>query len=65
MVAGGDLPLGVVAVADHQPPAVLVDLVGERLDIRGSLGPQRPPHATSPSAHPQVLIIALSEGHRP
>jgi len=31
----------VVAVADHQPVAVLVELVGAGLDIGGNLGLQR------------------------
>ena len=31
----------VVAVADHQPVAVLVDLTGVSLDVRGDLGLQR------------------------
>jgi hypothetical protein len=31
----------VVAVADHQTVPVLVDLVGERLDVGGDLGLQR------------------------
>ena len=38
---GHHLPLGVVAVADHQPVTVLVDLVGELLDVGGDLGLQR------------------------
>jgi hypothetical protein len=31
----------VVAVADHQPPSVLVDLIGELLDVGGDFGLQR------------------------
>jgi hypothetical protein len=31
----------VVAVADHQPPAVGVELVGALLDVGGDLSPQR------------------------
>lgn len=38
---GHDLPLRVVAVAHHQPPAVLVDLVGEPVDISRDLGSRR------------------------
>ncbi len=38
---GGHLPRLVVAVADHQPPAVLVDLVGVRLDVGRDLRLQR------------------------
>jgi len=30
-----------VAIADHQPPTVLIDLVGERIDVGGDLGLQR------------------------
>ena len=37
----GHLPRLVVAVADHQTVPVLVDLVGERLDVGGDLGLQR------------------------
>jgi hypothetical protein len=35
------LPHPVVTVADHQPVTVLVDLVGERVDVGGHLGLQR------------------------
>ena len=35
---GGHLPLGVVAVANHQPLPVHVDLAGMGLDVRGHLG---------------------------
>jgi len=27
-----------MAIADHQPTTALVELVGERLDVRGDLG---------------------------
>jgi hypothetical protein len=37
----GHLPLRVVAVADHQPVAVLVELVGVGLDVGGDLGTSR------------------------
>jgi len=37
----GHLPGLVVAVADHQPATVLVDLVGVCLDVGGDLGLQR------------------------
>ena len=39
--SGEHVPLAVVAVADHQPPPVLVDLIGERLDVGADLGLQR------------------------
>lgn len=35
------LPFGVVAVAHHQSPAVLIDLVGKRLDRGDDPGQQR------------------------
>ena len=35
---GQHLPLGVVAVAHHQAATVLVDLVGEWVDVGGDLG---------------------------
>ena len=35
------VPLDPRAVADHQPPTLLIDLVGERLNVRGDLGLQR------------------------
>ncbi len=38
---GDDLPRGVEAVAHHQPVAVLVNLTGVGLDVRGDLGQQR------------------------
>src|SRR5664280_1110915 len=38
---GDHIPLLVVAVADHHPVPVRVDDVGELLDVRGHLGPQR------------------------
>src|SRR5665648_1001696 len=37
----GDLPLLVVPVANHQSTTVLVELVGEHLDVGGDLGLQR------------------------
>ena len=37
---GQDLTFAVIAVADHQAAAVLVDLVGELLHISGDLGLQ-------------------------
>jgi hypothetical protein len=37
----GDLPPGVIAVAHHHPPAVLVELVGVSVDVGGDLGLQR------------------------
>jgi hypothetical protein len=46
------LPFGVVAVAHHQPPAMLIDLVGERLDIGDDLGLQRGrKHLPRPNTH--------------
>jgi hypothetical protein len=63
----GDLPLGVIAVADHQPPAVLIHLVSERVDVSGDLGMHFPiflvkvrPSRRPAEGHPQVLIIALA-----
>ena len=48
----GHLPLGVVAVTDHQPMTVLVDLVSVRLDVAGDLGLQRRcQHPPSTVAH--------------
>jgi hypothetical protein len=38
---GQDFTLVVVAVADHQAPAALIDLISELLDIRGDLSLQR------------------------
>ena len=38
--AGQELAWGVVAVADHQPPALLVDLVGVGVDVSGDFGLQ-------------------------
>jgi hypothetical protein len=33
--------LVVIAIADHQTPAILVELIGELLDISSDFGPQR------------------------
>jgi hypothetical protein len=38
---GQHLALVVIAVAHHQPVAVLVDLAGMGVDVGGHLGPQR------------------------
>jgi hypothetical protein len=38
---GQHVALVVVAVADHQPPPVLVDLIDELVDVGGDLGMQR------------------------
>jgi hypothetical protein len=44
-----------VAVAHHQPPAVLVALTDVRIDVRGDLGLQRRcEHPTSPVTHDLV-----------
>lgn len=38
---GEHVPHAVVAVANHQPPPIPVDLIGERFDVGGDLSLQR------------------------
>jgi hypothetical protein len=45
--SGEYLSLVVVAVADHQPMPVLVDLTGMGVDVGGDLGPATPPRASA------------------
>jgi hypothetical protein len=56
---GGHLPRLVVAVADHQPPAVGVELVGALLDVGGDLSLQRR------SQHPPGTLPGQLVQHRP
>jgi hypothetical protein len=37
----GHFPLGLVAVADHQPTTLLVDDLAVGVDVGGDLSPQR------------------------
>ena len=51
-----------MTVADHQPPTVLVNLVGERLDVAGDLGLQRrSKHLSGTIAHD--LVEQRPTGH--
>jgi hypothetical protein len=55
----------VVAVAHHQPPAALIDLVGERLDIGDDVGLQRRrkhlprPSRTISSSSDKLTVFSL------
>jgi hypothetical protein len=56
----GHLPLGVVAVADHQPVTVLVNLTAVRRDVGGHLGLQR-----SCQHHPRAVTNDRIQHRRP
>jgi hypothetical protein len=66
--AGQHLPRSVVAVAHHQPPALLVELAGERRDVGIHLGPHPPgtlPHdlVDQRRTSRRTLIRRVAAGH--